>query len=92
VYENKARKKVFRPKRDQVTGGWRKLCEKELSNLYSSPSVFRMIKSRRKRWKEHVAGMGEKRNACGRKGTTRKTKTSWGSIKSWEVLEWLHSR
>jgi hypothetical protein len=46
-----------------VTGGWRKLHNEELHNLYSSPSTIRMIKSRRVRWAGHVARMGEKRNA-----------------------------
>jgi hypothetical protein len=47
-----------------VTGGWRKLHNEELHNLYSSPSIIRIIKSRRMRWAGHVAGMGEKRNVC----------------------------
>jgi hypothetical protein len=47
----------------KVTGGWRKLHNEELHNLYSSPSIIRMIKSRRMRWAEHVARMGVKRNA-----------------------------
>jgi hypothetical protein len=46
-----------------VTGEWRKLHNKELHNLYSSPSIIRIIKSRRMRWAGHVARMGEKRNA-----------------------------
>jgi hypothetical protein len=50
-------------KRGEGTGGWRKLHKEELHNLYSSPSVIRMIKSRRMRWIEHVARMREKRNA-----------------------------
>jgi hypothetical protein len=50
-----------------VTGGWRKLHNEELHNLYSSPSIIRMIKSRRMRWAEHVARMGEKRNAYTRR-------------------------
>jgi hypothetical protein len=58
----------------------RKLHNEELHNLYSSPSIFRMIKSRRMRWVGHVAGMGEKRNAyriweSQKERTTRKTKT-----------------
>jgi hypothetical protein len=51
------------PKRDEVTGGWRKLHNEELHNLYSSPSKIRMIKSRRMRWAGHLAQMGQKRNA-----------------------------
>jgi hypothetical protein len=52
----------FGRKRDGVTGGWRKLHNEELNNLYSSPSIIRIIKSRRMRWVGHVARMGEKRN------------------------------
>jgi hypothetical protein len=48
--------------RDGVTGGWRKLHNEELHNLYSLPSIIRIIKSRRMRWAEHLARMGEKRN------------------------------
>jgi hypothetical protein len=51
------------PKRDEVTGGWRKLHNEELRYLYSSPSIIRIIKSRRMRWAGHIARMGEKRNA-----------------------------
>jgi hypothetical protein len=47
--------------RDEVTGEWRKLHNKELHNLYSSPSIIRIIKSRRMRWAGHVAQMGEKK-------------------------------
>jgi hypothetical protein len=56
-------RRIFGPKRDEVTGGWRKLHNEELHNLYSSPSIIRMTKSRRMRWAGHVARMGEKRNA-----------------------------
>jgi hypothetical protein len=63
VFENKMLK-IFRPKRDEVTGDWRKLYNEELHNVYSSPNLTRMIKSRRMRWAGHVARMGEKRNAC----------------------------
>jgi hypothetical protein len=53
----------FGPKRVEVTGEWRKLHDEELCDLYSSPSIIRIIKSRRMRWAGHVARMGEKRNA-----------------------------
>jgi hypothetical protein len=64
VFENRVLRRIFGPKGDEVTGGWRKLHNEELHNLYSSPSIIRMIKSRRVRWAGHVARMGEKRNAC----------------------------
>jgi hypothetical protein len=54
-------RRIFGPKRDEVTGGWRKLHKEELHNLYSSPSIITMIKSRRMRWAGHVAGMGRRR-------------------------------
>jgi hypothetical protein len=55
-------RRIFGPKRDGVTGGWRKLHNEELYNLYTSPSIIRIIKSRRMRWAGHAARMGEKRN------------------------------
>jgi hypothetical protein len=62
VFENRMLKRIFRPKRDEVTGGWRKLRNEEIYDLYSSPSIIRMIKSRRTGWVGHVARMGKKRN------------------------------
>jgi hypothetical protein len=56
---------LFAPKRDEVRGGRRKLHNEELRDLYSSPSINRIIKSRRMRWAGHVVRMGEKRNAYG---------------------------
>jgi hypothetical protein len=63
VFENKVLNRVFGPKKDEIIRGWRKLHNKELHNLYSSPNIIRMIKSRRMRWAGHVARMGEKVNA-----------------------------
>jgi hypothetical protein len=62
VFENRVLRRIFVPKRDRVTGGWRELHNEELHNLYSSPSIIRIIKSRRLRLARHVARMGEKRN------------------------------
>jgi hypothetical protein len=55
VFENRVLKRIFGPRRDEVTGGWRKLHNEELHNLYSSPSIIKMIESRRIRWAVHVA-------------------------------------
>jgi hypothetical protein len=55
VFENRVLRKIFQPKRDEVTGWWEKLYNEELHNLYSSPSTIRMIKLRRMRWAGHVA-------------------------------------
>jgi hypothetical protein len=51
-------RRIFGPKRDEVTGEWRKLHNEELHDLYSSPSIIRIIKARRVRWAGHVTGMG----------------------------------
>jgi hypothetical protein len=64
VFENKVLKRIFGPKRDEVRGEWRRLHNKELYALYSLPNIIRVIKSKRLRWAEHVACMGEKRGAC----------------------------
>jgi hypothetical protein len=63
VFENRVLRRIFGLKRDAVTGEWRKLHNQELRNLHSSPSIIRIIKSRRMRWAGHVAQMAEKRNA-----------------------------
>jgi hypothetical protein len=55
-------RKIFGQKRDELTGGWRKLHNEELHNLYSSPSIIRVIKSRRMRWAGNVARIGKRRN------------------------------
>ena len=58
VFENRVLRRIFGPKRDEVTGKWRKLHNEELNNLYTSPNIMRVIKSRRMRWAGHVARMG----------------------------------
>jgi hypothetical protein len=63
VFENRELRRIFGPKKDEVTGGWRKLHNEELHSLYSSPSIIRMIKSMRMRRSGHVALMGAKRTA-----------------------------
>ena len=65
VFENKVLRKIFGPRRDEVTGEWRKLHNEELNNLYSSPNIVRVIKSRKMRWGGHVARMGEERGCIG---------------------------
>jgi hypothetical protein len=91
VFENKVLKRIFGPKRDEVTGGWRKLHNEELCDLYSSSSIIRIIKSRRLRWAGHVARMGEKRNAYrllvgkpeGKRPVRRQV------LGGWIILRWI---
>jgi hypothetical protein len=63
VFENRVLRRMFGPKRAEVTGGWRKLHNEELHGSYSSPSIFRVIKARRMRWAGHVARLGAVRGA-----------------------------
>jgi hypothetical protein len=62
VFESGVLRRIFGPKRDEVTGEWRKLHSRELHNLYASPDIIRQIKSSRMRWAGHVARVGEGRN------------------------------
>jgi hypothetical protein len=89
-------RRIFGPKRDEVIGGWRKQHNEELHNMYSSPSIIIMIKSRRMR---HVAHVGEKRNSGGkarRRENTRKTRRRWEDIKldlreiGWDDMDWIN--
>jgi hypothetical protein len=61
MFEYRVLRIIFAPKRDEVTGEWRKLQNEDFRNLYSAPSIIRMIKSKKVRWAEHVARMEEKR-------------------------------
>jgi hypothetical protein len=63
VFESRVLRRIFGPKRDEVTGEFRKLHNEELHILYSSPNIIRQIKARRMRWVGHVACMGEERKA-----------------------------
>jgi hypothetical protein len=103
VFENRVLRRTFGPKRDEVTEGWRKVHNEELHNLYSSPSIIRMIKSRKMRWVGHVAQMGENMNAYrilvgkpeGRR-TLGKPRRRWeDNIKmdlreiGWDDMDWI---
>jgi hypothetical protein len=62
VFTNSVIRRVLGPRRDELTGDWRELQNEELHNLYFSPNISRMIKSKRMRWAGHIARRGEKRN------------------------------
>ena len=64
AYENMVLRRIFGPRRDEVMGEWRRLHNEELNDLYSTPNIVRVIKSRRMRWAVHVAHMGEERGPC----------------------------
>jgi hypothetical protein len=78
VFKNKVLRRICGPKRDEVTGEWRKLHNEELHNFYSSPDIIRQIKSRRMGWVGHVARMGDDR---------RLQKFWWESPKERDPLE-----
>jgi hypothetical protein len=70
VFENRVLRRMFGPKRDEVTGDWRKLHNEELRDLYYSPTIVRVIKFRRMRWAGHVARMGRGEACTGFGGKT----------------------
>jgi hypothetical protein len=77
VFENRVVRKIFGPKRDEVTAEWRTLHNEELNDLYSSPNIVWVIKSRRMRWVGHVARTGEERG----------TGFWWGDLREGDHLE-----
>jgi hypothetical protein len=104
VFENTVLRRIFRQKRDEVAGGWRKQRNEEIHNLYISSSKIRMIKSRKIRWAGQVARMGDKRTAYrilvgkpeGKRalGSTRRkwedyVKTDLGEV-GWGGMDWIH--
>jgi hypothetical protein len=62
VFENRMLRRIFGPKREEVAGGWRRLLNEQRHNLYASPNIIGVIKSRRMKWTSHVARMGKMRN------------------------------
>jgi hypothetical protein len=103
VFENRVLRRIFELKRDEVIGGWRKLHNEELHKLYYSPSIIRVVKSRRMRYVGHVARIREKRNAhrilvgkAGRKRPLGRPGRRWeDNIKmdlremGWSDVDWI---
>jgi len=79
VFENMVLRRIFGPMRDEVTGEWRILLN-EPNDLYSSPNIVRVIKSRRMRWAGHVARIGEERGCIGSWWGNRREKDHWGDL------------
>jgi hypothetical protein len=104
VFENRVLRTILGQKRDEVIGNWRKMHNEELHTLYSSPSIIRLIKSRRMRLEGHVARMEEKRNVYkifvgksegkrplgrSRRGCLDNIKMDFRAI-GWDVMDWIH--
>jgi hypothetical protein len=104
VFENRVLRRIFGPKRDEVTGGWKKLHNEELHGLYSSSSIVRVIKARRMKWAGHVARMRDVRGAYnilvgrpeGRRPLGRPRRRREDNIKmdlrevGFGVVDWIH--
>jgi hypothetical protein len=101
VFENRVLKKIIGPKKDEVTGEWRELCNEELCDLYSLPSIIRIMKLRRMKWVGHVARMGEKARGKEPLGRSRHRwvdnirmdlgDVGWGDV-DWIGLAWDRNR
>ena len=87
-------RRIFGPRRDEVTGEWRRLHNEDQSDLYSSPNIERVIKSRRMRWAGYVVRMGEERGRIGSWWGNRRERVHWGDlgVDGWIILEWISRR
>jgi len=94
VFENMVLRRIFGPRKDEVTAEWRTLHNEELNDLYSSPNIVRVVKSRRMRWAGHVARMGEERGCIGSFWGNRWERDHWGDlgVDWWIILGWISRR
>jgi len=94
VFENKVLRRIFGPRRDEVTWEWRRLHNDELNDLYSSPNIVRVIKWGRMRWAGHVARMGEERGCIWSWWGNWWERDHWGDlgIDGWIILGWISRR
>jgi hypothetical protein len=104
VFDNRVLRRTYGSKREEVAGGWRRLHSEELHNLFVSPNVITVIKSRRMRWVGHAAQMEEMRNACNsfvrrpeEKGPHARLRHRWDDhvrmdlrVTGREVVDWMH--
>jgi len=80
VKDSMVLRRIFGTRRDEVTGEWRRLHNEELNDLYPSPNIVRVIKSRRMRWAGHVARVGEERGCTGSWWGNRRERDHWGDL------------
>ena len=94
MFENMVLRRIFGPRRDEVTGEWRRLHNEELNGLYSSPNIVRVIKSRGMRWAGHVARLGEERGAYRFLVGKPEGKRPLGrpGVDGWIILGWICRR
>jgi len=94
VFENMVLRRIFEPRRDEVTREWRRLHNEELIDLYSSPNIVQVIKSRRMRWDGHVARMVENRGVIRVMVGKREGRKEWRdlSVDGWIILGWISRR
>ena len=94
MFENMVLRRIFGPRRDEVTGEWRRLHNEELNDLYFSPNIMRVIKSRRMRWAGHVARTGEERVVYRVLVGKPERKSHWGDlgVDGWIILGWISRR
>jgi hypothetical protein len=103
VFEKRVLRRIFGPTRDEVTGDWKKMHNEEFHNLYSSPNIIMIIKSRRMTWVGHILHMGEMKNTCqtlvgklkekrplGRLGTEGRIILKWILGKEWQGMDCIH--
>ena len=91
VFENMVLRRIFGPRRDEVMGEWRRVHSEEPNDLYSSPNIVRVIKSRRMRWAGHVARMGEERGLYRVLVGKPEGRNQWRDlgIDGWIILGWI---
>ena len=94
MFENMVLRRIFGRRRDQVTGEWRRLHNEELNDLYSSPNIVRVIKSRRMRLARHVARVGEERGCIGSWWGSQRERDDCGGlgVDGWIILGWISRR
>jgi len=94
VFENMVLRRIYGPRRAMVTWEWRRFRNEEINDLYSSPNIVRVIKSRSMRWAGHVARMGEESGCIGSWWENRREGDHWGDlgVDGWIILGWISRR